>query len=232
MKRIIYFLTICLLGAYATSCDDNNSLHQKYIDQGEILYTGKVDSVKVIPGKDRVKFSWLIDADPRITKVVLYWDGRKESKEFEVNRTQPGVFQMDVSFDIPEGIYNFQLVTFDIDNNHSLPVNKNVSVYGDKYIASLMSRTVTSSKVSAEGNLTINWGLVENEDVQYTTVYFTDYTNPTSPVNKSVQVENLDTKTVIPNVKAGDSFSVVTTFLPKNALDAVESLSIEYTILE
>jgi hypothetical protein len=95
-----------------------------------------------------------------------------------------------------------------------------------------MSRTVKSSKLGAEGNLTIDWGLVDNEAVQYTTVYFKDYTDPLSPVNNNIQVENTEDQTVIPNVKAGETFSVVTTFLPEGALDAVESLPLEYTILE
>ncbi|MDR1340866.1 MAG: DUF4998 domain-containing protein [Prevotellaceae bacterium] len=44
------------------------------MDEGEIYYIGIVDSIKIFPGKERVRFSWQINADPRITGAFISWN--------------------------------------------------------------------------------------------------------------------------------------------------------------
>ena len=54
-----YFLIVfSLFMIWMTSCDDMNSIHQKYYDWGEDIYTGVVDSLKGYGGFEKVKFSW------------------------------------------------------------------------------------------------------------------------------------------------------------------------------
>jgi hypothetical protein len=206
-------------------------MHQKYIDQGETLYTGKVDSVEVFPGNERVKFSWMINSDPRINRIVIYWNKYKESATVDVNRTQPGIMKMETIVNVPEGIYEFILVTMDKDDNRSLGVNKTVQIFGPRYISNLNNRNVKSATFKG-GVLTVNWTPVESESVQYTTVTFSDHSSTGSPVQNTVRVENSATQTVIPNVQSGDNFTVITTFLPEGYLDLMDALPQEYIVPE
>jgi hypothetical protein len=229
MKIIVkYFLPLCLL-IYATGCDDNNTLHQKYLEQGETFYTGKVDSVKSFAGNERVKFTWQLNADPRIDRTVFYWNDGKDSSVIYTNRTQSGILNMEAVLDVGEGIYTFRLITKDDEGHKSLAVERTVQVYGQTYISRLTNRNVQSSSVS-DNTLTINWVAIESSMIQYTTVYYTYYSNAANPAERSVRVENTATNTVIDGVRPGDTFSVSTSYLPEGALDILSALPIEYTI--
>ncbi|MDR1594597.1 MAG: DUF4998 domain-containing protein [Prevotellaceae bacterium] len=228
MKVIIkYFLTLSLL-TYIAGCDDNNYMHQKYLDQGETLYMGKADSVKFSAGNERVKFTWILNADPRIDRCVFYWNDGKDSAVVRTNRSQSGMLNMEAILDVEEGIYTFRLVTKDDNNNMSLAVERTVQVYGPTYISRLVNRNMSSS--FANDKLTINWVIIESALIQYSTVYYTDYSEPGNPVAKSVRVENSDTKTEISGIREGDTFSITTSYMPEGGLDILESSALEYTI--
>jgi hypothetical protein len=230
MKFIIKcFLPICLL-IYLTGCDDQNFLHQKYLDQGETVYPGMPNAVKDSAGNERVKFTWTLSADPRIVKSVFYWNDGDKDDSLVINRTQTGGLNIEAILNIKEGTHDFTLVNKDSENHKSLAVTRTVQVYGPKYISRLASRKLSSS--FDEGTLTINWSMVESDLVQYSTVYYKDYSDPANPVDKNVRVENADEhKMVIEGiVKEGDTFSITTSYLPTGGLDILESLPVEYTI--
>jgi hypothetical protein len=223
-----YALGICLFLAYLVGCEDNNSLHQQYIDRGEVFYTGKCDSVKTFAGNERVKFTWLINSDPRIAKTIIYWNERKDSVEIPVVRTQKGYIEMEKILQIKEGGYSFIFITKDANGNSSLEVERTVSVYGPRYISFLSNRRLSYSVAGDE--LTIKWDPLESTLVQYTTVKYTDYSDPAHPAAKSAVVSNEDTQTLIKGIRLGDTFSVVSTFLPDNGMDSVDAKSADYTI--
>jgi hypothetical protein len=231
-KKMKNFLIILCLLIYLTGCNDNNYLHQKYLDQGEKFYTGKADSVNFFAGNERVKFIWKLNADPRISKCVFYWDDskNKDSAVVHVNRTQSGVLDMDTILNVKEGIYIFNLVTKDDENHKSLAVEKTVQVYGPTYISRLSNRNL-SSAVFKKGTLTFNWVTIENASIHYSTVYYMDYSDPENPVSRSARVENTDTQTVIEGVRRGDIFSISTSYFPEGGLDTLDALPVEYTVL-
>jgi hypothetical protein len=229
MKVIIkYFLPLCLL-IYFAGCDDNNYMHQKYLDEGETLYMGKADSVNFSAGNERVRFTWVLNADPRIDKSVFYWNDGKDSAVIPTNRTQSGILNMETVLDVEEGIYTFRLVTKDSENHKSLAIERSVQVYGPTYISRLTNRNLSSTSFS-DGTLTIKWVIVESALIQYSTVRYTDYSNPANPVEKSVRVENTDTQTLLEGTREGDIFSVSTSYLPDGGLDILDALPIEYTV--
>ena len=228
MKIIIkYFLPLCLL-LFLTGCDDQNFMHQKYLDEGERVYPGMADSVKYSAGNERVKFTWMLNADPRIDRSVFYWNNGKDSAVISTYRTKPGILADTAILDVTEGTYTFSLVTKDDKNNKSLAVERTVQVYGPTYISRLTNRGQSSS--FSNGTLTVNWTAIESALIQYSTVYYTDYSNPGNPAAKSIRIENEDTQTVIEGVRKGDTYSVSTTYLPAGGLDELESSRVEYTI--
>ncbi|MDR0386080.1 MAG: DUF4998 domain-containing protein [Prevotellaceae bacterium] len=230
MKVIIkYFLPAYLLICIA-GCDDNNLMHQKYLDEGETLYIGKTLYLVDSAGNERVKFSWILNSDPRIDKSVFSWtDGETDhSVEIAIRRTQSGYLIMDTILSVKEGIYTFSLKNRDDKGHESMPLERTVQVYGPTYISKLSNRNLSSS--FADGKLTVNWVIIENALIQYSTVQYTDYSNPANPVRKSIRIENTDTQTEIEGVREGDTFSIFSSYLPEGGLDILDASPVEYTI--
>jgi hypothetical protein len=219
-KSIPAMLPLFLL-VFAVSCDNVNTIHQKYIDRGEIIYTGAVDSLKAYPGYEKIRFTWELNADPRITKTIIYWNQREDSVVVNVNRTQSGVMQMSYDLvNIPEGDYIFELMTRD-DYGHRSMMKEIVSqVYGDSYVGTLRNRAVNSiTKRQSTGVVTVNWEALSSNEIQYVMLYYTE-----GGVEKSLRVENSETKTELTGIGSGDKLSVVTTYLPTDGLDFLEAI--------
>ncbi|MDR1130469.1 MAG: DUF4998 domain-containing protein [Prevotellaceae bacterium] len=228
MKDIIIkcFLPACLL-IFMTGCEDQNFMHQKYLDEGETVYPGMADSVQYSAGNERVKFTWMLSADPRVVKNVFYWNDGEKDDSAVINRPQ-GVLNMEAILNVREGIHDFTLVSKDNENHKSMTVERTVQVYGPAYISRLVNRSLTIS--FDDGTLTINWSAVESSLFQYNTVVYTDYSNPANPATKSIRIENTDTETLIEGVREGDVFSVSSSYLPEGGLDIMDAPPVEYTI--
>lgn len=77
------------------------------LKRGNYLYRG-YRFIKTYPGNNRVRFTWEINSDPRVTKVVLYWNERNDSTIVQVNRTTAGKLPMETIVNLPEGTYIFE----------------------------------------------------------------------------------------------------------------------------
>jgi len=208
------------------SCDDMNSIHQEYYDFGEGIYTGAVDSLKGLSGYQKVRFDWEVDADPRISKTVIYWNQREDSVVVNVNRTQGG--RMGFSYDLEnlkEGTYTFEFITRDNQGHFSMPMEQVVEVFGEFYVQQLRNRGVASIAKQADGTMLIEWEPIASKTVQYVTVTYT-----VEGVEHSVRVENADEQTVLAGLETGDIIRIRTTHLPENALGTLDALPREYTL--
>jgi hypothetical protein len=227
MKTIIKFVTPLCLFLLVFACDDMNSLHQEDIDRGETIYTGKVDSVKSFPGNNRIRFSWLVDSDPRITKTVIYWNGGRDSLVAPLNRAEVDTVTVSVETAIPEGSYTFEFVTKDDNGHRSLKVEHSTVVYGEQYAASLPNRNIPAMTLSEGPTLKITWSPVETDAALYTVLKYTDYTNPANPVRQTRRIENEETETILENIRL-EPFLVTTTYKPEGGLDLIDALEREY----
>jgi hypothetical protein len=228
IKLIKYILPCCLL--FMMGCEDQNSINQEYIDRGEEIYTGRIDSVLAYSGNQRVKFEWWISTDPRITKTVIYWNESDDSTVIPVNRTQTGNLTMEVALDIPEGTYTFEFVTKDNFGHRSLGLEKTVEIYGDRYIATLSNRLITSMTRLSETEVRIAWQAGTLSTIQYSTLRYMDYSNPDNPIEKTVRVENEDTETVLSGIRLGDQMRLISTHLPEGGIDLLDALPRVYTL--
>jgi hypothetical protein len=74
MKKINSIIILFVL-AVTTVCCSKWDDYKKYTATGETTYTGKMDSVKIYPGRLRVKLTGLLPADPNITTCKISWNG-------------------------------------------------------------------------------------------------------------------------------------------------------------
>jgi len=153
MKSSYIYPTIlfCIIATimFVGSCSKIDAYKEKYVSAGEKTYIGKIDSVTIVSGRNRVKFKALLNPDPRITFYRVYWGGRADSVTFQVKAgVQDGKIEHIIN-NVPEGEQTFEFVTFDDLGNRSVSTYKNGSIYGNRYQESLLNRTIKSSALDA-----------------------------------------------------------------------------------
>jgi hypothetical protein len=157
---------------------------KKYTASGEIIYPGKLDSLKAFSGKNRVRIAGTLNADPKISGVKIFWNKNADSLVYDIKRG--------VTFPMPESVTTFTVYTYDIEGNKSVPVYVVGKSFGDAYRRSLTNRFITSvTYTAANDSSTISW------DVALGTALSTEVMYPKNPSGNIVQVNVpvKDTKT-------------------------------------
>lgn len=221
-----FLITLPLFMLWVAACDDMNSIHQKYYDWGEDIYTGVVDSLKAFAGYEKVKFSWELNADPRITKTVVFWNQRADSVVINVNRSQSGRLQLEHELQqMAEGSYIFEFITRDNEGHFSLPTEIVVEIYGETYVQALRNRWISSIAHQEDGSMLLKWDPISSVEMQYVTV-----TYEVDGVEQSIRVENNDNTTILTGLDTGDKIRISTTYLPEDAWEELHSPYTEYTM--
>ena len=156
-------LAIVSIFLILSSCSEMNSLHQEYIDEGEMIYAARIDSFDVCPGNNRQQINLHYSAQ-RIERGVIFWSDGKDSISFDIPPVS-GTYYSVLIPEIKEGDYTYKLVTYDKYENSSLPTEITGHVYGDAYKSSLINKRVLSvSTEEEEGKdiTVIKWGISEN----------------------------------------------------------------------
>ncbi|GAB3417610.1 hypothetical protein GCM10027516_11500 [Niabella aquatica] len=184
--------------------------YKKFVEGGEISYTGKIDSVKVYPGDGRVLIQGLFRSDPKVTSCRIYWNGLKDSLEVPVTRTG-GTDTVKQFIQLPENLYNFQIYTYDALGNKSVPVYATGRSYGDAYKTSLSNRLVLSAVINANNDVTINWRNIDKTLGAFATeITYTDNSNNEQRVTTSVNT----TTSLLKDCKTGAPLKYRTLYLP------------------
>lgn len=147
-------IVVVLLLAGLISCEDQNYLHKDILNQGEIVYAAKVDSVFTGAGNGKVVFKVVINTQ-KIEKLYFLWNNKLDSAVMEVGN-QIGVFDFLID-NLEEKDYVFDLVSLDMYGNRSLPVEVVGQSLGDLYIESLVERKISSLTVDENQVLNIEW---------------------------------------------------------------------------
>lgn len=158
MNKYLACLFIVAAGLCVASCTKEDDF-KKFIAGGEVTYPARVDSVIVKSGNKRVQLRLALGSDPSITRIKAYWNNRADSLEMPVTRT--GGYARDtinmLISNLNEGVYNFDVYTFNADNNISVVAHATGSVYGDSYASTIANRLVKSITQDVAGNVVITW---------------------------------------------------------------------------
>ena len=224
---IIVMMTSVILLLQSCMKEDD---YKKFTEGGEITYTGKLDSVKIFSGRNRVVIQGLLIADPKVTKCVIYWNNRADSVVIPVTRTE-NVDTLKVELkNMLEGVHNFTIYTYDNLGNQSVPTYKSGRAYGDRYISSLSNRPINNAFTDEAGLTSIEWGVMD----RLSGIFATDviYTNASDqqqvlrvPVDSALtRLNNFKEKTdiqfrtmFIPDTLSIDTFYTTSTtrYIPK-----------------
>jgi hypothetical protein len=216
-------ISICL--TFLVACSKMDDTYDDFIKDGEIVYIARVDSARSYPGNNRMDLSMLLIADPRISKVKVYWDagGQSDSTEKAVQRTAD-VDTVRFSFNkLAEGTYTFYIYTYDNAGHRSIKTDVIGTVYGEKYIAQLVNRAIKSGTYDdLAKTATVKWFGVGTDIIGEEIIY----TDLQGVVRKQVyKHEGLaDSLTVLPDYKKGNNFQFRTLYKPAaNAIDTFYS---------
>lgn len=152
------YLQLCwrymLLLIVVASCSKMEDTHLEYAGDGEITYISKVDSIHVLPGRNRVRLSWSKGIDPRASRAVVYWENGQESVDVNYDANQDSATVLIEQ--LPEGNYTFEVVVLDEDGNRSTKTSQYAPVYGDRYLNSLQNRRFRTALIK-DPHVEINW---------------------------------------------------------------------------
>lgn len=134
------FVLITLAASF--SCRKQDEVYREFIEGGEITYAHKADSIRVHGGDNRVQITWLRGPDPDVTKAKVYWNNRTDSIETTIPAGSATDTVKVLLEDIGEGVYTFEVITFDRRGNRSVVVDVIGVAYGETFQASLIGRTL------------------------------------------------------------------------------------------
>lgn len=206
-----WVLMSLMILACITSCSKMDD-YKRFTENGEISYTGKVDSVEVYSGRSRVLIKGLFLADPKVVSCKILWNNGKDSVVVPVVRKNI-VDSLSISIPITvEGVQNFTIYTYDNSGNRSIPVYKSGRVYADRYQSSLTNRDISEAKTDETTGITA----VDFLDMdRLTGVFATDITfTDRQDVSKTIRVPIDSLQGVLANFKYGSTISYRTLFLP------------------
>lgn len=222
MKHI-FILTIAAL-CIITACGKNDLAYKDFAPEGEIVYPGKADSVKVYPGNNRAKLTWLLKTDSRITKCRVYWNQHQDSLEVAVTRTD-GVDTISVMLNnMAEGPYSFDVYSYNAKGNASIKANATGDVYGAFYTGNLVNRLFKKAVYSA-GKTRIEWVVADPRSFGLRLRY-----KDLAGVTQTLQVPSSELITNIPANVLNNELEYETLYLPvPNAIDIFAAATVKMT---
>lgn len=233
--RIFKMITVmAIFTVIMASCDDMNSLHEKYLDRGIGIYIGSADSLSVQSGLHRIGFRWKINADPRIDKTIISWeeieDGAmvERSVELPLTRTDEGEMWLEhIITDLAEGEYIFKFQMLDNLGNTSNISEISGLVLGDAYVENLRNRNIKSLSKLETGDMQISWEAAPSgEGLLYSVV---EYVNKNGETTK-VEVPNDEDNTLLTGLETGDEVEIYAVYLPENGLENFQSIPRLFTM--
>lgn len=161
MRKHIYIVIGILLSALMAACSDMNDMHDPFMKEGEITYVGRVDSIQVFSGRERVLIHFWI-TDPRVKKVWMYWNQKRDSVLVPVPVHAPAdVLEIMIGEGdtrIKEGDYTFLFYSHDDRGHRSVKFESLINVYGDRYQSTLNNRSVKKVTQVSDHELKLEWG--------------------------------------------------------------------------
>ncbi|WP_018626284.1 DUF4998 domain-containing protein [Niabella aurantiaca] len=203
-----------------SSCDKMDDIQKKFSDREEIVYLGKVDSVKAYPGFGKVKLVWQMTADPKVEQTIIYWNLRRDSVVKPFNRTAAGQ-QIDsiVLENMPEGPLIVEFRNVNSNGETSLISLANATVWGEAFADGLRARTLSTldfDYTQSKYNLVLSPATL-GDSVVYSEIKYTTKSNE----EKRVRVERTEDSVALLDFPDGGALSFRSVFFPPQGIDTV-----------
>lgn len=194
-------------------CQKQDHAYKEFVEDGERVYIGKVDSVQIMPGKNRVGLSWIVK-DPRIKSIKIKYNDDLDSILLNVEKSDSADLMETIIENLDERNYSFKIFALDNKGNQSIAQSVDGQSYGDNYRLTLNNR-VRNRVTNVGNNTTITW-FTGNSSMINTEI---EYTNLTGETVNLVLPANSNTITLT-EINRTKEVRWRTSYLPvENALD-------------
>ncbi|SHE43532.1 protein of unknown function [Pedobacter caeni] len=193
------------------SCEKADK-YKEFVKDGEISYIGKLDSVKVYSGKNRVMLKGMITSDPKIVACKIFWNNQKDSLVIPVTKEMiSDTIHRFVNI-ANEGFQNFVIYTYDAAGNRSIPVNASGRTYGSRYQSGLINRDISAAKTDeTTGVTTVDFlGMDRLTGVFATDITYTKLNNQSATIRIPIDSSRISLR----DFKYGSTINYKTLFLP------------------
>lgn len=223
MKLIKSLIIIFFISGALMSCDGMDATYKEFMEDGPIVYIGKVDSLKSYAGRNKVMLEWQKLLDPRAKSAKIFWENRTKSMELEL-KNKDKLTQVIVP-DLAEGSYVFEVCTYDTYGNSSIMQEVLGKVYGNIYEGMLVTTKIKTATLQ-NGVLAIVFASsLDNTFLGSEITYMT-----TDGIRKTTFLEAPETKISIDDF-SDSKITYRSVYLPEEtALDSFYSASAELEI--
>ena len=226
MKKIkIYILPLSLLLLFAFfSCNDTYEFHEKYIEDGEIIYASKVDSLRTLPGNGRIEIAGYLTKAFSVNEITVFWNKGENSQTFSYSKSQNDTDPLGlIVTGLEEKSYEFDVYSKDEDGNESIKVTVFGTVYGETYRANLQARELNSVTFNSDENV-VSINLKPSSELTRSTEI--KYTN-LSGEETVVTVMNSESDVILEQVNTMLPITYRTYYVPTEASEDGEETSID-----
>jgi hypothetical protein len=199
------------------SCSDMDSIHDEYLN-GEIIYAGKLDTLKIRPGYYRAQLEGYTQFLGTSNQITIEYEDQVISYPIEENPSD--IFSVIIE-DLDEGSYEFNVYTQDPNGNLSVSQIVAGNVIGDEFILDQNPREVLDYSFEPEGNYVNFYGNAESEFVIYTLIDYENEENET--ITDTLFYE--DNRVKLINLKPLGS--MITTSVIQSGLFGIDSIALE-----
>lgn len=206
-------ILFCWVGLFFQSCSDITEMQREYLDRGEKLYVGKIDSIQMRGGLNRIQMEGLLRYTRTAVRCEISW--ADQTREYLIDDIRQGDTARVMIDGLQEGTYRFTVQTFDTEGNQSLKDEYFGYAYGEQYKMSQTKKFISEMKPEPSKMILV-WNL--SDDAIFVDV---SYEVTDGKIKKLILPGDV-AQTDLADWKKGGKIESVTYTLPeKNAVDTI-----------
>lgn len=164
--KISFFVGLSILLFY--SCDEMDSIHREYLN-GEIIYSGKLDTLNVRPGYKRAQIDGYTKFLGNSNKVIIQFEDKSE--EFLITGDEGEIMSMIIE-NLDESSYEFNVQSQDKNGNFSVKQKVAGFAIGDIFVSDQDPRKLIDFSNTKEGTFANFLGNSDSQYVIFTTLVY------------------------------------------------------------
>ncbi len=139
-----------------TACNDTFEFHEKYTENGEQIYTNKIDSLNVLSGNKRIKIIGYISNAFNVKEIEVTWNKGKGKQVFPYKKSSNKTDKLELLIEgLEEQSYEFNVISRDKLANTSVNAITYATAYGETYRKNLNPRAIETFSFGNTGNALI-----------------------------------------------------------------------------
>ena len=221
-----FFKVLILVGFFANySCGDMDSIHEDYL-QGEQVYAGKLDTLKIRPGYYRAQLEGQTQFLGNSNQIIIEYGEQTDVYEIDPENIDSGIYTM-ILPNLDERSYEFNITTQDDLGNLSVSQIVAGSAVGDIFVSDQDPREIDNFTFEDDGTYANFFGNAQSENVIFTII---DYENESDGISKDTLFYS-DSRVKIEQYKPLGNLQ--TTSVIQSGLDGIDSIaltSLNYTM--